>query len=136
MTEEDEAQSDIIALIGWIAPSVIAFAIPNKATRTKGGRAGNAVPGLRKGVWDIGMILPLDCDFPGYTAYCEVKSSNGSLSHEQKDFREILIGRDIPNFIAQAPNHLDQVRHPLSLWRVKTREAPRHLRAGERAEAP
>lgn len=123
MRPEDKAQSEIFELLGWLAPSVVAFAIPNASRRTASGKASNAVPGLRKGVWDIGMILPVHCRFPGITAYCEVKRVRGVMSDEQVEFMNILIKRDVPHFVAWAPNHLDQVRRALALWRVSTREA-------------
>lgn len=123
MRSEDKAQAEIFELLGWLAPSVVAFAIPNASRRTASGKASNAVPGLRKGVWDIGMILPMNCDFPGMTAYCEVKIATGKLSDEQKEFRDILIDHKIPCIVVWAPNHLDQIRHALTLWKVSTREA-------------
>jgi hypothetical protein len=138
MRPEDKAQAEIFELLEWLAPSVVAFAIPNASRRTTSGKASNAVPGLRKGVWDIGMILPIDCRYPGMTAYCEVKALPNTpdptrrdalvwvasyLSEDQREFGGILRSRGIPHFVAIAPNHLDQVRHVLALWRVQTREA-------------
>ena len=123
MSKEDRVQGEIIELISWIVPNVVAFAIPNKAMRTPSGKAGNAVPGLRKGVWDIGMILPINCRYPGMTAYCEVKVPPNDLSDDQREFGLILTNLGVPHFIARAPDHLDQVRHALSMWRVHTKEA-------------
>lgn len=123
MRAEDIAQSEIFELLAWLAPSVVPFAIPNASRRTASGKASNAVPGLRKGVWDIGMILPIGCRYPRMTAYCEVKVPPHIMSEEQIEFRYILRALDIPHFVARAPNHLDQVRHALALWRVPTREA-------------
>lgn len=123
MRSEDTAQSEIFTLLGWLAPSVIAFALPNASRRTAGGKASNAVPGLRKGVWDIGMILPINCRYPGMTAYCEVKVPPNVLSDDQRKFGLILSNLGVPHFIARAPDHLDQVRHALAMWRVATKEA-------------
>jgi hypothetical protein len=123
MRPEDRAQSEIFTLLAWLAPSVVAYAIPNSSRRTRTGKASNAVPGLRPGVWDIAMILPMDCDWPGRTAYCEVKAATGRLSKEQVEFGAMLESRGVPHFIAKAPNHLDHVRRALRDWRVKTREA-------------
>lgn len=126
MRPEDKVQQELVEAIGWLAPEMVAFAIPNASRRTATGRAANAVPGLLPGVWDVAMILPLGAgpagSLGGMTAYCEVKTATGVLSKEQKAFGAILAARGVPYFVAAAPNHIDQLRFALADWHVPTRE--------------
>jgi hypothetical protein len=123
--EESQIQRAIVDWITVVAPDVIVFAIPNSSTRKPGGRAGNAVPGLRKGVFDLGLILPRGSGniagrLGGLTAYIEVKTDKGELSDDQIEFRRTLITRSVPHCIARS---IDDVRAAFAAWGVTTREA-------------
>ena len=94
---EAQTQKAIIDFIGWACPTCYAFAVPNAAKRTKGGRAGNAVPGLRKGVYDVCIVAP------GQRVYfIEVKrhGKGVKVSQDQKDFAEAMRARDVPTVVA------------------------------------
>lgn len=114
MREEETIQAAICHYLAVAAPSVVVFAIPNSSTRTRGGRASNAVPGLRKGVFDLALILP-----SGVTAYCEVKTDRGKLTAEQEEFRLELIRRGVPHLVARS---IEDMRAALRAWRIETRE--------------
>lgn len=115
MKEEDQIQSAIVGYIEAVAPDCIPFAIPNAARRTKSGRASNAVPGLRNGVWDIAVILP-----NGITAYIECKRKFGQLSDDQVKFGRQLVDRNVPQQVCRS---IEDVRAALSSWGVVTRES-------------
>jgi hypothetical protein len=129
-SSESQIQRSIVDWITVAAPDVIVFAIPNSSTRRLGGRAGNAVPGLRKGVFDLGLILPHGSGMAGLlggqTAYIEVKTDKGTLSDDQIEFRYTLIKRLVPHCIARS---IDDVRAAFAAWGVTTREA-RNLSCG------
>lgn len=89
---EKDIQKAIIRLIEYACPSVLAFAVPNAAIRAPGHHAGNAIPGLRKGVFDICLLGP------GQRVYfLEVKRpGTGKVSEDQEKFGSSLRARDIP----------------------------------------
>lgn len=68
---EDLVQQAIVEGINTFCPDCYAFAVPNAARRTAGGRAGNAVPGLRRGVFDLCIHGPWQRVF-----YMEVKKDD------------------------------------------------------------
>jgi hypothetical protein len=118
---EDFCQANVIEYLAWVAPRVFTFAIPNASKRSRGGKASNAVPGLRPGVADLGLILP-----NGVTAYMEVKTPvsikkrNRSMSDEQLDFEAICKARGAPHAVVA---DINDVRHALADWGVTTRDA-------------
>lgn len=121
---EAAIQKAICDYIAVVAPAVICYAVPNASQRTPGGRASNAVPGLRKGVWDLALILPA---FPqGRPAAIEVKTpveiekANRGLSPEQQQYELDLIRMGVPHCVACSIN---DVRAAFAHWGVTTREA-------------
>ncbi len=116
MRLEDQIQSAVVGYIQAVAPTVILYAIPNSARRTRGGRAANAVPGLRRGVFDLGLVLP-----DGRAAFVEVKmpSPMSRLSDHQRTFRLLLTARGIPYAVCRS---VEDVRAALAQWGVETRE--------------
>ena len=75
MGDESAIQRAIVDYLAAVAPDIFLYAVPNASTRRKGGRAGNAVAGLRKGVPDLGLVLP-----GGRAAFIECKAEKGRLS--------------------------------------------------------
>ena len=118
---EDACQANVIEYLAWVAPDVFTFAIPNSAKRVRGARAPNAVPGLRRGIADLGMILPT-----GVTAYMEIKTPvsikkrNRGMSDEQLEFEALCKERGTPHAVCV---WIDDVRRALADWGVTTRDA-------------
>ena len=113
---EADIQREIVRYIEILAPAVLVFAIPNAASRTRTGRASNAVAGLKKGVFDLGLILPGQV---GAVAFIEVKTTRGKLSAEQQHFQDVLIRNRVRHCVART---IDDVREALKIWGVPTRE--------------
>ena len=111
---ESDIQRAIVEYLAVVLPDALVWAVPNAAVRRNGGRAGNGVPGLRKGVFDLSMILP-----DGRFAAIEVKAKGGRLSPEQSEFLWAMTDRRIPHLVAYS---VDDVRFFLSQLGVKTRE--------------
>jgi hypothetical protein len=112
---ESTIQAAIVGYIQAVCPKAVVWAVPNAARRHPGGHAGNAVPGLRKGVPDLSMILP-----DGRFAAIEVKASYGRLSVEQRAFLAALVRRGVECCVARS---VDDVRAFLARLGVATREA-------------
>lgn len=118
--EEARLQSALLDYLAWTVPGVTAFAIPNASLRTRTGKAANFVPGLRKGVFDLCLILPpLPATLPGRVVFVEVKTEAGALSGDQQAFQDILIRAHVPHCIVRS---IDDLREALKIWRVPTRE--------------
>lgn len=118
--EEEQLQRALLEYLAWTVPSVTPFSIPNSATRTRAGRAANFVPGLRPGVFDLGLILPpRSGEMNGLVAFVEVKAPGGKLSAEQAEFQTTLIRDRVPHCIARS---IEDLREALRIWRVPTRE--------------
>jgi len=111
---EDGIQRSIVDYLEAVLAGVFVFAIPNAAIRNLGGRAGNAIPGLRKGMPDIGFL------WNHGTFFLEVKTETGRLSADQIDCHVELRARGYP--VATVCS-IDEVRIALGLWGVITREA-------------
>lgn len=114
---ENEIQRAIVQYLAAVAPDVLVYAVPNASRRSRDGRAGNAVPGLTKGVPDLALVLP-----KGQAAFIEVKSGVGKLSPDQRAFRMRLISMGVPCATCRS---VDDVRLALRQWSVATREAER-----------
>lgn len=135
MREEDQIQAAIVDWIAAVAPAVICYAVPNASRRTRGGRASNAVPGLRKGVFDLALVLPpgavhMTLSYGPAPAFIEVKTAKGKLSLEQRAFRAALLQIGVPFCVATS---IDDVRDFFKEIGVVTREARKTALFGERA---
>lgn len=118
--EEELLQRGIIDYIAWTVPGATVGAIPNAASRTRTGRASNFVPGLRKGAFDLFVILPpREGELNGRVVFIEVKCGDNVLSADQQDFQDILTRARIPHCVAYS---IDDVREALGIWGAKTRE--------------
>ena len=114
MREENDIQASIVAYLAAVAPEIFVYGIPNASIRRRGGRAGNAVPGLRAGVPDLGLVLP-----GGQAGFIECKSARGILSADQIACRDAICAAGGRWTVARG---IDDVREALALWDVKTRE--------------
>jgi hypothetical protein len=97
-----------------VVPNVLVFAIPNAARRTKGGRAGNAVPGLKAGMPDLCFVV----DRVAYFVEVKVPGSKG-LSQVQVDRHRELIALGIAVTTATS---IEDMREALADWVIATRE--------------
>ena len=105
---ENEVQKAIVDWISWKCPLVYCFAVPNKAVRTRTGRAGNACPGLRPGVPDMCLLAP------GQRVYMiEVKRKGGVLSDVQKQEIPKIQSRDVPVAVVYS---LDEAIKVITRW--------------------
>lgn len=112
---ENQIQGQIIAYLkAVLTDQHDVTAIPNGCIRTEGGRAGNAVPGLLKGVPDL-LIFGQGC---GY--FMEVKSATGKLSPHQREFSMwCSAGGNMPWALVRS---VEDVRTCLSVWGIPTRQ--------------
>jgi hypothetical protein len=111
---EAAIQRSIIAFIEAVVPRVLVYAIPMAARRTTAGRATNAVPGLRKGVFDLCL-----CTSGGFVAFIEVKTAKGQLSKDQEEIRGKFVSLGTPHAVVRS---IDDVRAALAHWNIQTRE--------------
>lgn len=110
-------QASLIAYLEAVLPAeAVIFAVPNAARREKGKRAGNAVPGLKPGIPDIGIILP----GPLFLMIESKREIGGRLSQDQSDIIAKLNHLEVPNAVARS---IEDVRLFLRSIGVKTREA-------------
>jgi hypothetical protein len=87
----------------------VVFAVPNAAVRRKGGRAGNAVPGLMKGVHDLCIVAPGQRVF-----FIEVKRLvTQTMSEDQIVFAAKMRARDVPTACVAS---VDQAYEYLVEW--------------------
>jgi hypothetical protein len=118
---EDKVQRDALSyLYTVVVPKPFVFAIPNAARRYKKngqlGRAGNAVPGLRRGMPDLAML------YRERIYFLEAKADrpNARLSDAQREVIEELLER---GFHVCAFKSIDDIRAALVRWGIQTREA-------------
>ena len=115
MKLEDKLQRAIVDYLELVLPQPhLVFAIPNAAARRNGGRAGNAVPGLRPGMPDLAFIVD------GITYYLEVKiPKRGRISNAQNDMALAITtcGAKVA-FVTS----IDAVRRYLRDWGISTKE--------------
>lgn len=114
MRVEDGIQRSIIDYLEAVLADVFVFAIPNASIRFPGARAGNAIPGLRKGMPDVGVLWNHGIYF------LEVKTETGKLSIDQINCHEELTLKGFP---VATVSGIDAVREVLRQWGVVTREA-------------
>lgn len=112
---EHEVQKTIVAYARSVLVGAIIFAVPNAARRNPGGRAGNAVPGLLKGVPDLVVIAS-----GGRALMIEVKSETGVLRPEQRALNEWFMRHNVPYVVARK---IEDVRAAFAQFRFETREA-------------
>lgn len=112
---ENDIQKAIVAYLRAVLPSCKVFAIPNRAPRSKTGRALNATPGLMAGVPDLAIVAPA-----GRIHFLECKAPKGVLSGEQKAFRDWCIVTATPCAVVRS---IDEVRVCLKAWNLETKEA-------------
>lgn len=142
MRTEDAIQQAIVYWIAAVAPAAIVYACPNASRRTAGGRASNAVPGLRRGVWDLALIFPagaVSLKFGSGPVPAaievktpkEIKKAHRGLSPEQQQYELDLIRTGTPHQVCCS---IDDVRAAFDLWGITTREVRTPPRVfGERA---
>jgi hypothetical protein len=116
MKREDPLQGAIVDYIEAVLPDAIVFAIPNAARRWAGGKAGNAVPGLKRGMPDVGILIE-----DGFIYLLEVKDPlKGKLSQQQIDMHAELQRRRIPCVVVSS---IEEVRAALrDIFHLHTRE--------------
>jgi VRR-NUC domain len=114
MRPEDRLQKQIVDYLNavLVAPAFVA-AIPNASRRTAAGRAGNAVPGLKKGMPDLVVAAPLK-----RTLWLEVKTPTGRMSAEQKEVQAVL--RDMSH-AHEVVRSIEDVKRALIAWGVPFR---------------
>jgi hypothetical protein len=111
---ENQLQKQIVDWIRFCVPSVIVFAIPNAARRTRGGRASNAVPGLMPGAPDLCCMLP-----QGRVLWLELKTAKGTTSPQQEAFAELA---RIRGHVYRVCRSVDHVRAAFVACDVHIRE--------------
>jgi hypothetical protein len=94
---------------------VLVFAVPNSSRRLPGQRATNAVPGLRKGAFDLCLCAP-----GGFVAFIEVKTAKGRLSKDQEEIRGKFVSLGTPHAVVRS---IEDVRAALAHWNIQTRES-------------
>jgi hypothetical protein len=114
MRREDAIQASIVEYLETVIPKVFVFAIPNAARRDRNGRAGNAVPGLRPGMPDLGFV------WDGNAYFLECKTERGRLSQAQLACHTDMAGVYIPVAVITS---IEDTRRVLHSWRIETREA-------------
>ncbi len=115
---EDLVQRAILDYIAVAAPAVFVYAIPNAARRAPSGNAGNAVPGLRPGMPDLGLI------WQGKAYFIEVKAGKGTISAAQCDTAGLLHTAGAQVTFCWS---IDDVRHALDVWGIASRDAERQV---------
>lgn len=115
--KEADIQKAIVEFLDVALPKTHrAFAVPNAAKRSKGKRASNAVPGLRKGVPDLAIVGQ------GRIWFIEVKrNTKAKLSEHQDEWASWCFC--LGNTPWVRAEDVDHVRMALKQWNIKTREA-------------
>lgn len=113
---ENDVQRAVIGFLEAVVPGVFIFAIPNAARRNRGGKAGNAVPGLKPGMPDLGFLCR---QYPGVTFYPEIKRPGESTSDAQDRCHQELqaIGAKVA-----IVDSVEEMRQVLAWWNIDTRE--------------
>jgi hypothetical protein len=112
---EDCIQRAIVGLLNIVLLDEFrVFACPNAARRTVGGRAANAVAGLRAGVPDLILVGQGRCYF------IEVKAEKGRLSPAQDEWRMWCSSAGaMPWALVRS---VDDVKTALTVWNIPTRQ--------------
>lgn len=111
---EEVFQKAVVRFLAAVAPDVVYYHVPNQRGTRKGWEQGLLTAmGLRKGVADLCLVLP-----GGGAGFLELKSKTGSLSKDQRDFRDAVVAAGAR--YAQCRT-LDDVQAALTAWGVETR---------------
>lgn len=105
---EGPVQKAVLREIRELFPDVFVAHVPNGGMRNARVAAQLKAQGVVRGVPDL-MLIPLH----GRVGFIEVKAPGGSLTPEQKEFRDMCAARDI--FFAVIDN-AEQVEQCLKLW--------------------
>lgn len=120
-------QRSVVNYARSVLVDAIIFAVPNAARRNPGGRAGNAVPGLLKGVPDLIVVAK-----GGRCLMIECKSETGCLRPEQRALNEWFMRNNVPYVVARK---IEDARAAFAQFRFDTREAsPARLPEGSKGE--
>jgi hypothetical protein len=99
-----------------VLPRPLVFAIPNAAKRQKNGKAGNAVPGLKPGMPDLGMLYRQRI----YFLEAKADRPHARLSDAQRAMILELGERGHGVCVFKT---IEDIRDALRLWGIRTREA-------------
>jgi len=81
-----------VQFLNYALPSnIIAFHPANGGARSKATAGQMKAMGVRKGIPDLGIILPT-----GMVAWIEFKVGRGRLTPEQAEFRDLMRARGVP----------------------------------------
>lgn len=117
---EEDLQSALVQHLRMLAPkTVIWFAVPNGAYKSKRTAARFKAQGLVAGVPDLCFVLA-----DGSAAFLELKSGAGRLSPQQKDFAARCEAMGVPWAVA---SDIDTALAILRGWEV----LPKPLKPGE-----
>jgi hypothetical protein len=126
---EDGVQRTLIEYLeAVVVPRPFVYAIPNAARRDRNGRAGNAVPGLRKGMPDLGFT------YEGLVYFLETKTPDkrSRRSQAQIDTHAVLQSHRMK--VATVAS-IAELRAALKEWGIKTREAKAYESANSEERA-
>ncbi len=112
---EDRIQAAIVDFVRTVAPQVRIHAIPNGGLRAKREAAKLKWTGVVAGVPDLAITIP-----GGLVAYIEVKAPRGSLSPEQREWRDWLNASRVPFALCRS---IEDARAFLTDLNIATREA-------------
>jgi len=115
LNAEARIQAAVVAWARLVAPEAIVFAIPNGGLRSKPEAARLKWTGVLAGVPDLAVVVD-----GGKLFFLEVKAPGGSLSADQRAFRDLCATLNIPFAIARS---IDGARAAFRAWNIETREA-------------
>ncbi len=105
---------EIVEWIRLVAPRLIVAHSPNGGLRAKSTATRLKDMGVLAGWPDLQLI-----DEQGRTYFLEVKAPKGSLSAEQRAFRDECLTRLIPFAVVHS---IDEASRTLAAWGIRTRE--------------
>jgi VRR-NUC domain len=112
---EARVQAAVVAWVGWVAPQVVVFHVPNGGLRSKSEAARLRWVGTLAGVLDLVLVLP-----EGRCSFWEVKAERGMLSADQKAFIARLERSGHSWALVRS---IDDARRELAKLGIRTREA-------------
>jgi hypothetical protein len=112
---EARVQAAVVQWIGWVAPQLIVYAIPNGGYRTKAEAARLRWTGVLAGIPDLGFVLP-----GGQAGFFEIKPpKRGHLSDEQA---AMLPRLETLGARCAVVRSIEDARAALTAWGIETRE--------------